>query len=129
LTTKGFEKLLGSNTYAKSTHAEEAINMLRGVLNEAVALAGGKPCIALTGYAYVVTLIRNYTRPITTNVNRVNRFLLKLIYKVVIENQIVSKLSTSRSSKIKFSAFIIDKDILTCRNKQILDTFQGLIIC
>jgi len=69
LTTEDFEKLLGSNTYAKPTHAEEAINMLTAVSDVAMALTGGKPCIASMGYAYAVTItvMWKYTRPIHCN--------------------------------------------------------------
>ena len=43
LTIKDSEKFLGSNTYVKSIHSKEAINMLTSVENVAMALAGGKP--------------------------------------------------------------------------------------
>ena len=77
--TKDFEKLVCSNTYAKPMQAKEVINILTAVSNVVVALAGGKPCITLMGYAYVPKPMHTHTRLIVINKEQAERFLVKLL--------------------------------------------------
>ena len=85
---KNFKKILGSTAYAEPKIIEDAIKMLVAVLKTAEKLAGNKPCIASMGYTHAAELIGQLDQPIEENMNRIKRFLVRVLHRIDREVQL-----------------------------------------
>lgn len=78
--------------------------MLTLVLNMVMALAESKPCIAFMVYAYAAKLMWIHVQPITINKEQMDRFLVRLLYKIDTKNQIALNSSLTRVSSIHLTS-------------------------
>ena len=92
-----------------------------------MALAGGKPCIVLLRYAYATKLMRTHAWLITINKEQLERFHVRLLYKIDIKVQIAFNAIYDQVCNAQTNNFIIDKSIFNTLNRKIKKTFIGLI--
>ena len=86
--TKDLKIFLGITTYAKPKLIEEAIKILLAVTKLAMKLVGDQLCIALMGYTHAAELMCFHDQPIATNMDWVDRFLVKVLQAIDREVQI-----------------------------------------
>ena len=62
--------------------------MLVEVSKKAVKLAGNQPCIASMGYTHALGLMSEQDQPIAENMERMDRFLVRVFHKIDREVQL-----------------------------------------
>lgn len=122
-----FDKILGSTIYVESKIIKEVIKMLTTVSKKIIKLAGDQPCIALMGYLYAAELMRYHDWPIEENMNRIDRFLVRVLHKINREVQLAFNAIYDQVYHVETSPFILSKKIIVVLYTEIKIIFRQIV--
>ena len=86
--------------------------MLVAFSQTAVKLAGDQPCIASMGYTHAAALMSEQDQPIAENMERIDRFLMRVLHKIDREVQLAFRAIYKHVSKAQTAAFSISGSII-----------------
>ena len=101
--------------------------MLVAVSKTAVKLVGDQPCIVPMGYTHAVVLMGELDRPIEKNMNNIDRFLVRVFYKIDREVQLAFHTIYKQVCKAQTSAFSIKESIITTLYSEIDAIFNQIV--